>query len=88
MAPCTYGGLAHGTDSDGRICLGNSEFVSVNGPTPTYAFGPIQALYLGDLDATASDEFALGIAPNGRIPELTHLGGPAPSFTLGPGRVL
>jgi hypothetical protein len=41
MALCTYGGLTHGTASDGRIRLGNSEFVSVNGPMPTYAFSPV-----------------------------------------------
>ena len=59
MAPCTYGGLAHGTASDGRIRLGNSEFINVNGPTPTYAIGPVWALYPRHLDATASDGFSL-----------------------------
>ena len=87
MAPCTYGGLAHGTASDGRIRLGNSEFINVNGPTPTYAIGPVRALYPGHLDAMASDGFAPRTAPNGRIPELAHPGGPAPSFALGSARL-
>ena len=40
MAPRTFDGLAHGTVSSGLIRLVKPEFANVDGPVPTFAFGP------------------------------------------------
>ena len=85
MAPRTLDGLAHGMASDDCIRLGNPEFTNIDGPTPTFAFSPGQILHLGGLDSVVYGGHALGTTPSGRIPEFTHVGGPALSFASGHG---
>ena len=86
MAPRTLDGLTHGMASDDRIRLGNPEFANVDGPTPTFAFSPIQILHIGSLETVVYGGHALGTTLGGRIPEFTHVGGPAPSFASGHGQ--
>jgi hypothetical protein len=50
IAPRTADGFTRGTTQDGRIHHGNPEFISIDGPVPTFILGPGQVLHPEVLD--------------------------------------
>jgi hypothetical protein len=82
MAHHTCDGLTHGTAAGGRIYLWNPEFTNVDGPTPTFAFGPGQVLHSRDMDSMANGGHAFGTAPCGRILQFTCIGRQYPPSPL------
>jgi hypothetical protein len=68
MAPCTFDGLAHRTAFGGLIRHGNPEFANVDGPMPTFGFGPGQVLHFGGPDSMVYGRHAPRTAPGGHIP--------------------
>jgi hypothetical protein len=82
MAPRTLDGLAHEMVFGGRIRHGNPEFTNIDGPAPTFAFCLGQILHPGALDSVVYSEHTLRMAPDGRIPECTHVGGQCPLSPL------
>jgi hypothetical protein len=75
MAPCTFGGLAHGMAYDDHIRHENYEFGGVQGPTPMSAYSHGLNLHHGDLRPVACGRHTLRTALCASIPEFTYEGG-------------
>jgi hypothetical protein len=75
MAPCTFGGLAHGMAYDGYIRHENYEFGGIQGSAPMSAYSHGPNLCHGDLHHVARGRHTLRTTLCGSILEFTYEGG-------------